>query len=139
MLPYQLVLNKVGKLTPSTKRDVELAKRAGKQFLNLSKASTFVLKVDKILKDNSGSWELWADECCMDSSRVAHKIVRLMGCGDDFMDLAGTLTSLGVLNTDQFLTDPLDRSTKRQTEKSYLNHYVLLMKSLFSKRQHRRI
>ena len=112
VLPYRLVPNKVGKLTPSTKRDVELAERVGKQFLNLSKASAFVLEVDKILKDNSGSWELWADECRTDSSRVAHEIVRLMGCGDDFMDLAGALTSLGVLNTDQFLTDPLSVAKK---------------------------
>ena len=111
-LPYKLVPNKANKLTPSTKRDVELAERIGKQLLNLSKTSSFVVAVKKVLEDNTGSWEDWADRIKAEPSRVSFEIVRALGCSDDFMEFSDAFVAMATLSLDQFISDPLSIAKK---------------------------
>lgn len=78
LLPYKLVRNKSGKLTPSTKSDVETAEKMGARLLALSKACHFVVRMKKVIgevKDSSThKWSLSeiSDAMALPSDQFKH-------------------------------------------------------------------
>ena len=117
ILPYKLVRNKSGKLTPATKKDVEFAERIGKQVLYLSKVCCFVSTMEKLLTSNKKQSiqrvEEWANKANQNSMKAGEEILLDLNLNTvEFMDLASRLVSMISLGTDQFLSDPLNVARK---------------------------
>lgn len=97
VLPYKLVRNRAGKLTPSTKSDVELAERMGAQLLALSKACRFASCLEGVVRqaEPSHSWSL---------SEITGST---MLAKEDFKELNYEMVTLASDKVEVFRDDPL--------------------------------
>jgi len=99
VLPYKLLRNKSGKLTPSTKKDVERAERMGIQLLALSKACHFVALMDQVVDGNDDSeahkWSTTEVSAAMALS------------SDDFKGLEEEMTILAAQEIELFRENPV--------------------------------
>uniref|UniRef100_A0A7S4N957 Protein kinase domain-containing protein n=1 Tax=Odontella aurita TaxID=265563 RepID=A0A7S4N957_9STRA len=125
VLPYKLIRNKSGRLTPSQKRDVEMAERVGRLVLGLSRATAFVQAMEAGLKKRDAdktkeALQRWASACEAygeDSAgtpeaagvmeAVKKGILSFIGLdAAEFMDLASAYTTHIRADTAVFLSDP---------------------------------
>ena len=98
VLPYKLLRNKSGKLTPSTKKDVERAERMGIQLLSLSKACYFAGLMEQVVDDNEGGAHKWS------SSEVSAAMAL---SSDDFKELEEEMSTLAAHEVELFRDNPL--------------------------------
>ena len=99
VLPYKLVRNKAGKLTPSTKSDVELAEKMGAHLIALSKACRFALRMEDVVCQAAGSSQKWSLSEISDSMDLP---------SNHFQDLMSQLTSLASEKVVTFRDSPLE-------------------------------
>lgn len=96
VLPYKLARNKAGKLTPSTKSEIELAERMGVQLISLSKACRFARRMEDVVRqadDPSRKWSL---------SQIVNSLA-----SDDFQELIGELVAFASDAVVVFRDNPL--------------------------------
>ena len=98
VLPYKLVRNKAGKLTPSTKSDVEMAEKTGARLLAISKACYFTQRIEEVItqvEDSSHRWSLSEISGSMNLS------------SQDFRQLENELATLASDKVEIFRDSPL--------------------------------
>lgn len=98
VLPYKLGRNKAGKLTPTTKTDVELAEKMGIQLIALSKACHFTLRMEQVineLQDPSHKWSTSEITIAMDLP------------ADHFKEFESQLATLASEKVEAFRESPL--------------------------------
>jgi hypothetical protein len=82
VLPYKLARNKAGKLTPSTKSEIEMAELMGIQLISLSKACRFARRMEKVIRQSDDPSRKWSLTEIVDS---------LASEEDDFQELISEL------------------------------------------------
>lgn len=97
ILPYKLVRNKAGKLTPSTKEDVELAEKMGTRLIALSKACHFTLRMEKVIRQAADSSRKWSTS----------EISASMDLSDHFLELENKLATLASEKVEIFRDSPI--------------------------------
>jgi hypothetical protein len=99
LLPYKLARNKSGKLTPSTKKDVERAERMGIQLLALSRACQFARLMEQVVVESNGNKDhSWS------SSEISSAIA---SSSDAFKDLENAMTALATSEIELFRHNPM--------------------------------
>ena len=98
VLPYKLVRNKAGKLTPSTKRDVELAEQMGARLINLSKACHFALQMEHVIQREEDSSHRWSSSEIIESMDLS---------SGDFKLFESKLVALASEKVEVFRDSPL--------------------------------
>jgi len=98
VLPYKLVRNKSGKLTPSTKKTVELAEKMGAGLLNLSKACHFVLRMEDVILRAEDPSRKWSSSEIIDSMDLS---------SDHFEAFESKLVALASEKVEVFRDSPL--------------------------------
>ena len=101
-LPYKLVRNKKGVLTPPSKRDVERAERLGLRMLALSKACHFVNVLKKVVASAEHS-QKWSSTSLLESMALS---------SEDFSDLQSRMTLLASQRVEEFRSDPISVGLK---------------------------
>jgi len=118
ILPYKLARNNLNKLSPITKQDIEIAVKIGKAFLRLSKASLFLVYLEKMLSsrtNNSGKQclEQWSKNALDNSLDGIEEILSDLKISNRTLDIAEfkelTLKLISIIGKDihQFLSKPL--------------------------------
>lgn len=103
-LPYKLVRNKKGVLTPPSKRDVERAERLGLRMLELSKACHFVNVMKKVtLNTDTERPRSWSSTNLLESMNASK---------EDFSDLQSRIAELASLHVEEFRSDPVSVGLK---------------------------
>jgi serine/threonine protein kinase/ankyrin repeat protein len=97
LLPYKLARNKSGKLTPSTKKDVEHAERMGILLLALLKACQFACRIESIVQKQQDDDRKWKST----------DLLEAMDLSDNFQDLKTLMTQLAAAEVELFRDDPL--------------------------------
>lgn len=99
LLPYKLLRGKSGKLTPSTKKDVERAERMGIQLLALSKACRFAGLMGQVVADSEDNGaHKWS------SSEVSAAMAL---SSDEFKVLEEEMVALAAREVELFRDDPM--------------------------------
>mmetsp|Transcript_52154 Transcript_52154/g.62829 ORF Transcript_52154/g.62829 Transcript_52154/m.62829 type:complete len:2141 (-) Transcript_52154:63-6485(-) len=135
MLPYKLVLNKSGKLTPKSKKGVELAERVGKQLLLLSKTITFAQYTERALKHKPDEmrrlFKEWSGSTMTHHDSIARNFLHLMGfkTKEDYMPNAKSMVS--TKDVSLFMMNPA-KEIKRLVHDSYQELLDLYMESKHS-------
>ena len=101
-LPYKLVRNKKGVLTPPSKRDVERAERLGLRMLALSKACHFANVLKKVV-ESAEHTQKWSSTSLLESMALST---------EDFSDLQSRMTLLASQHVEEFRSDPLSVGLK---------------------------
>jgi ankyrin repeat protein len=101
VLPYKLVRNKAGKLTPSTKRSVEMAEKTGDRLLAISKACYFAQRVEEVIAQVEDSSHKWSLSELSDSMNLSSQ---------DFGQLESELATLASEKVEIFRDNPLSIS-----------------------------
>jgi hypothetical protein len=104
LLPYNLCRNKDSFLTPSTKKDVEMAERMGAELLGLSKACYFA----NAMKEAIGSSKKL--KAHMWSSTEVLRVLDLSS--DDFGDVQSEMVELAARHVEAFRDNPMVIATK---------------------------
>jgi hypothetical protein len=99
LLPYNLCRNKDSFLTPSTKKDVEMAERMGAELLGLSKACYFA----NAMKEAIGSSK--ESKAHMWSSTEVLRVLDLSA--DDFGDVQSEMVELAARHVEAFRENPM--------------------------------
>jgi len=128
LLPYELIRNKAGRLTPASRKDVVSAEAFGKQILNLSKSSTFVLRLENLIKERNGKdfLEKWIMHAAEDPSKANATVLKDLNLDEkEFDDLSKSLVSKLLWNQDKFLSNPIFEAQKcvRESAKIMLKLY----------------
>lgn len=97
LIPYKFARNKSGKLTPSTKSDVERAERWGVQLIDLLKVCQFSCKMQSTLDHPEHLNKQW----------TSTDLLEAMNLGDHFEECAKLLTKLAATEVERFRDDPL--------------------------------
>jgi len=97
LLPYKFSRNKSGKLTPSTKNDVERAERMGVELLELVKACQFACRIESLVED--------PDQ--FDKSWTISELLRAMDLEEGFDECINLLTKLAATEVERFRDNPL--------------------------------
>ena len=115
-LPYKLVRNKKGVLTPPSKRDVERAERLGLHMLSLSKACHFVNVMKKIVNSPDFSARRWSSTTMLDAIDLPK---------EQFGELQSGLSRLAAEHVELFRSEPISVGLKliQQKIKEYLACY----------------
>lgn len=107
VLPYKLVRNKRGVLTPPSKRDVERAERLGLKMLALSKACFFVHTMKRVVQQE-GTSVRWTTAALWPYMQLPH---------EEFSDLQSRMASLAAQHVEKFRQDPVSLGLKLIQEK----------------------
>jgi serine/threonine protein kinase len=99
LLPYKLARNKAGKLTPSTKKDVERAEKMGIQLLALVKACQFAARMETIVEDPKYFGKTWT------SSDIVSEM--FLHDDPDYEEHKKLLIYLAAAQIEQFRDDPM--------------------------------
>lgn len=98
VLPYKLVRNKAGKLSPSTKNDVELAEKMGARLVALSKACHFTLRMEEVIRNATDSSRKWSASEISQAMNLPSK---------HFGEIDAKLATLASENVEVFRDSPL--------------------------------
>jgi len=101
-LPYKLVRNKKGVLTPPSKRDVERAERLGLRMLALSKACHFVNAMKKAVSSSTSSGN-WSSTTLLESMNLDK---------DAFSGLQSIFSQLASQHVEEFRSQPVSVGLK---------------------------
>jgi hypothetical protein len=104
LLPYNLCRNKDSLLTPSTRKDVEMAERMGAELLGLSKVCYFA----NAMKEAIGSVK--ESKAHMWSSTEVLRVLNLSP--DDFGDVQSEMVELAARHVEAFRDNPIAIATK---------------------------
>lgn len=99
MLPYKLARSKSGKLTPSTKKDVERAEKMGIHLLTLIKACQFACRMKDVVEDPEHKEKVWTTTNLLTAMDLTVE--------DGADDLKTQLTQLAATHVERFREDPL--------------------------------
>ncbi|CAB9497173.1 Ankyrin Repeat [Seminavis robusta] len=102
ILPYKLVMNKKGVLTPPSKRDVERAERLGLRMLSLSKACQFISAM-KTAIENMGEVSSWPLSSILEAMDLPK---------EEFATPRTRLAQLASEHVEQFRSNPLQIGLK---------------------------
>ena len=97
VLPYKLVRNKKGVLTPPSKRDVERAERLGHRMLALSKACQFVNTMKRVVAETEQP-RIWSSTLILELMDLPE---------EDFSDLQSKVFQLASNSVEEFRSDPV--------------------------------
>jgi hypothetical protein len=104
LLPYNLCRNKDSLLTPSTKKDVEMAERMGVELLGLSKVCYFANAMKEAIgSSNESKAHVW-------SSTEVLRVLNLSS--DDFGDVQSEMVELAARHVEAFRDNPVAIATK---------------------------
>mmetsp|Transcript_7045 Transcript_7045/g.11143 ORF Transcript_7045/g.11143 Transcript_7045/m.11143 type:complete len:1851 (-) Transcript_7045:356-5908(-) len=101
ILPYKFARNKSGKLTPSTKTDVERAERLGVQLIDLLKVCQFSCKIESIIEDPEHFDRQWTSTDLLEAMNL-----------EGFEECSKLLTKLAATEVERFRDSPLTIARK---------------------------
>jgi len=97
LLPYKFARNKSGKLTPSTKTDVERAERMGVQLLELVKACQFACRIESVVEDPEQ----------FDTNWTSSELLKAVDLPEGFEECVSLLAQLAATEVERFRDNPL--------------------------------
>lgn len=97
LLPYKLIRNKSGRLTPATKKDVERAERMGIMLLSLCKVCHFGLMMHTVAAKVENEYKKW----------TSSELVAAMVLPSEYKELENEMVTMAAKEIEYFRDDPM--------------------------------